>query len=67
MAVSDAYSDAELAKFRALAERSLEDHRGVDISQIRDRLRMTPAQRLNRMVHEVRTLQSIVEFANRAN
>jgi len=67
MAARDTYSEAELAAFRALAEKSLEDERGVDISQIRDRLRMTPAQRLKRMVHEVRTTQAMVEFANRAS
>lgn len=67
MAVSDAYSKAEIAQFHALAAKSLEDHRGVDISQIRDRLRLTPAQRLRRMVHEVRTITDIVEFANQTN
>ena len=67
VATSEAISDAELARFRALAERSLEDHRGVDLTQVRDRLRLTPAERLRRMVHEVHALQAMVECANRAS
>lgn len=66
MAANEALSDAELARYRALAERSLEDHRGVDLTQLRDRLRLTPAERLRRMVDEVHTLHAIVEYANRA-
>ena len=30
-----------------------EDERGVDVAQIRERLRMTPAERVDRLVHEV--------------
>lgn len=67
VAAPEALSDAEIARYRALAERSLEDHRGVDLSQVRDRLRLTPAERLRRMVHEVHRLQAIVEYANRAS
>jgi len=67
VATSDAYSEAELAELHALASKSLEDHRGVDISQIRDRLRLTPAERLRRMVHEVRTMTAIRDYAKRAN
>lgn len=58
---SDATSDAELARFRDLAERSLEDHRGVDLTQVRDRLRLTPAERVARLVHEVEMYRQIRE------
>jgi len=63
--VVSAVPEAELARLRALAEKSLEDHRGVDISQIRDRLRLTPAERLKRMVHGVHKMRAMVEYANR--
>lgn len=63
VAVGDTVSEAELAKFRALAERSLEDHRGIDVSQIRDRLRLTPAQRVDRLVNEVKTWGQIRDYA----
>lgn len=67
MAERSTPSEPELAKFRAIAEQSLEDHRGVDISQVRDRLRLTPAERLRRMVHEVATLRSIVDHARQTD
>ena len=58
---SGAYTDAELAEFRALAERSLEDHRGVDLTQVRDRLRLSPAERVARLVDEVEMYRQIRE------
>jgi len=61
MATSEAISDAELARFRALAEQSLEDHRGVDLTQVRGRLRLTPAERVAKLVHEVEMYRQIRE------
>ena len=67
MAAGSTLSDAELAKFRALAEQSLEDHRGVDISQIRDRLRLSPAERVARLVAEVQAWNKIRQAAGIAD
>jgi hypothetical protein len=47
-----------------MAIESLEDERGVDVSQIRERLRLTPAERLDRLIHEVRTWDEIRAFAS---
>ena len=46
-----------------MSSNQLEDHRGVDLWQIRERLELTPAERLRRMVHEVRVM---LEFRDRA-
>lgn len=61
MAATDAISDVEIARYRALAERSLEDHRGVDLTQLRGRLRLTPAERVARLVDEVEMYRQIRE------
>jgi len=61
---SEALSDADIARYRALAERSLEDHRGVDLTQVRERLRLTPAERVSRLVHEVEMYSQIRESVN---
>jgi len=50
-----------------MADSLLEDHRGVDLGQIRDRRALTPAERLQRLVDEVRTLQAMLEYANRTS
>jgi hypothetical protein len=36
-----------------------EDERGVDIAQIRERLRLTPAERFQRLVDEARILLAL--------
>jgi len=61
---SEALPDADIARYRALAERSLEDHRGVDLTQLRERLRLTPAERVSRLVHEVEMYSQIRESVN---
>jgi hypothetical protein len=45
---------------------SPEDHRGVDIWDIRDRLRLTPAERFQRMIEETRALLELQGLARRA-
>lgn len=64
MVTSESLSDADIARYRALAERSLEDHRGVDLTQVRERLRLTPAERVSRLVHEVEMYSQIRESVN---
>ena len=59
VAATEILSDAEIARYRALAERSLEDHRGVDLTQVRDRLRLTPTERVTRLVNEVEMYRQI--------
>jgi len=61
LTTSEAISDEELARYRALAERSLEDHRGVDLTQVRERLRLTPAERVAKLVGEVEMYRQIRE------
>lgn len=64
VATGEAMSEAELARFSALAECSIEDHRGVDLTQVRDRLRLTPAERVARLVREVEMYNQIRESVN---
>lgn len=45
---------------------SLEDERGVDRWAIRQRLKMTPAERVEQMVREVRVWTEIRESATRS-
>ncbi len=44
----------------------VEDHRGVDVAQIRVLLRMSPAQRLNHMLEVAQKLRAIADHAQRA-
>lgn len=45
-------------------ERSpLEDERGVDVAAIRERLAMTPAERVDRLIEEVTAWQEILRHA----
>jgi hypothetical protein len=43
----------------------VEDHRGVDVAQIRALLRMSPAQRLRHMLEVAQKLRAIAEHAQR--
>ena len=47
-----------------MATGSLEDERGVDVSQIRERLRLSPAERVDRLIEEVRMWDEIRAFAS---
>ena len=42
------------------------DQRGVDVAQIRELLALTPAQRVEHMVHVVNTLRGIANHAKSA-
>lgn len=44
----------------------LEDWRGVDVALIRELLKLTPAQRVERMVNIVNTMQDIQTYAKAA-
>lgn len=44
----------------------IEDHRGVDVAQIRTLLAMSPAERLDHMLDVARRLQSLADHAQRA-
>jgi hypothetical protein len=44
----------------------VEDHRGVDVAQIRSLLRMSPAERLSHMLEVSEKLRAIAERAQRA-
>jgi hypothetical protein len=42
----------------------LEDERGVDRWAIRERLRLTPTERVDRLIEEVRAWSGIVAFVD---
>jgi len=44
----------------------LEDERGVDVALMRELLKLTPAQRVERMVNIVKTMQDIQAHAKAA-
>ncbi len=44
----------------------VEDHRGVDVAQIRALLQMSPAQRLSHMLEVAEKFRAIAEHAQRA-
>jgi len=46
-----------------MAAEALEDSRGVDRAGLRERLRLTPAERVERMIHDVRVWTEITESA----
>lgn len=56
----------ELRNTGDMSSNPLEDHRGVDLWQIRERLLLTPAERLARLVHEVEVFNEIRDHAARA-
>ncbi|MCO5300889.1 MAG: major capsid protein [Candidatus Nanopelagicales bacterium] len=43
----------------------VEDHRGVDVAQIRALLQMSPAERLAHMLEVAQKLRSLVDHARR--
>lgn len=46
-----------------MAGEPLEDARGVDLADLRRRLALSPAERIDRMVDEVRALTEILDAA----
>ena len=46
-----------------MAVERLEDSRGVDRASLRERLRLTPAERVERLIHDVRVWKEIMESA----
>jgi hypothetical protein len=48
----------------AMTREALEDERGVDLWAIRERLRMTPAARVDRLMEEIQAWSEIVAFVD---
>lgn len=48
-----------------MAPSPCEDQRGVDLAQIKQRLRLTPSERVDQLLHEVNTWTDIKEYARR--
>ncbi len=61
---SDNLCELELGWYsKVMAIETLEDSRGVDRASLRERLRLTPAERVERLVHDVRVWKEILESA----